>query len=135
MRATTAQEFLREQTGAERQRAQRAPDARVPVEDVAEKVLDEPPERDHLHLGALPAVRAVLAGEHLPAVQAVFRGHRAADEILAMREDPSISGVAIAEQLGTTRAHPRRVHGEIRVERCLVGEPVLNCPADPAGGR
>ena len=135
MRATTAQEFLREQTGAERQRAQRAPDARVPVEDVAEKVLDEPPERDHLHLGALPAVRAVLAGEHFAAVQAVFGRDRPADEVLAMREDPALGGVAIAEKLGTTRAHPRRVHREIRVERCLVREPVLDRPADPAGGR
>ena len=80
-------------------------------------------------------MRAMLTGQHFAAVQAVLGRDGAGYEVLAMCEDAALRGVAIAEELDASRTHPRRVNREICVERFLVGEPVLDRPADPPGGR
>ena len=135
VRAPPAQELDGERAGPEGERLQRAPDARVEVRDVAQQVAHQRAERQHPDLRALAAVRTVLAAQHLAAVEAVLGRERAADEFLAVRQDPPFGGVAVAELLDALRAHARRVLAQVRVERGPVAQPVLDDAADPAGRR
>ncbi len=96
------------------------------------KALQQTPEREHANLRALAAVRTVLTREHLAAVEAVFGGDLAANELLALRHGPWTLARLSAEACDAGGVHARGVVREVAVERGLVLQPVLDRAADLA---
>ena len=80
-------------------------------------------------------MRAVLAGQHLAAIQAILGGDGPGDEVFAVGEDAPIRREAVTETLDPLLPHPRRVEAEVVVERGLVAQPVLDGASHPALGR
>ena len=94
------------------------------------QVAQQRAEREHPHLRALAAVRAVLAAQHLAAVEAVLGRERAADELFPVRQHASFGRVAFAELLDALRPHAGRVVAQVGVERRLVAQAVLDDAPD-----
>ena len=114
--------------GAQREHAQCPPHAAVEVQQRVRDVAGDFLHGKHVHVGGLPALRAVLAGDDRAAVEAARRIEGRRRQLVPRLEDAPLALHAAAESLRGFRAQARRVVLEIVIECRDALDPVADAP-------